>query len=132
MKRTLAEMNTGVSQVWEGPQLDAERFDLPDQQAYERYQELAADMEPKQAMAQAAREAGERFGWTSAVAREIRIAAACELYSRRQVEAFTIYRAEADRAWTNYQAAMRAADSTYDAAMAAAGTDYDMVVTPNA
>ena len=40
---------------------EAERFELPDQQAYERYQELAADMDPKQAMAQAAREAEERL-----------------------------------------------------------------------
>lgn len=38
-----------------------ERFPLPDQQAYDRYQELAADMDPKMAMARAAAEAEQRY-----------------------------------------------------------------------
>lgn len=39
----------------------AERFPLPDRQAYDRYQELAEDTDPKAAMAQAAAEAEQRY-----------------------------------------------------------------------
>lgn len=198
MKRTLDDMNAGVSQVWEPPDTDAERFPLPDQQAYDRYQELAADMTPKQAMARAAAEGIRRYDswqeftryaaaartpdgawiytvgdalsaaaelargetgiagdWSptamsdlfratrlrvmstipvlkTAVAREAAIKTACELYNRRQVEAFGDYRVATDRAWQDYQRAMHAASDAYDTAMADAGTDYDETVSRNA
>lgn len=97
-------------------------------------------MEPKQAMARASAEEEQHqvagipmsSELAATMAREVRIGAACELYTRRQVTAFAARQAAADRAWQDYQQAMLAADTAYDAAMAEAGAGYNRVVGTDA